>query len=82
MNDMGKPIGSICHGPWLLSSARILKDRTITCFHAIRDDIEFAGAKFVDQAVVVDGNLITSRTPADLHEFCRELLVAMRARLQ
>ena len=80
MNDQGKPIGAICHGPWLLSSARILRGRTITCFSSIRDDVEFAGATFVDAEVVVDGNLVTSRTPNDLPAFCRSFIEQLKAR--
>jgi protease I len=82
MDAMGKPIGSICHGPWLLSSARILKGRTITCFHAIKDDMEFAGATYVEgKEVVVDGNLVTSRIPSDLPAFCRALIDLMKSRV-
>ena len=59
------------------ASAGILKGRTATCFVAIKDDVIHAGAKYVDQEVVVDGNLITSRTPADLPAFCREIVKAL-----
>ncbi len=75
--EKGKLIASICHGPWVLISAGILKGRTATCFFAIKDDVVNAGAKYVDQEVVRDGNLITSRMPADLPAFCREIIRAL-----
>lgn len=65
----GKPVGSICHGPQLLISARVLKGRTVTAVNKIADDIENAGATWVDKPLMIDGNLITSRIPADLPEF-------------
>ncbi|XP_059141916.1 protein/nucleic acid deglycase 2-like [Physella acuta] len=74
MNEQGKPIAAICHGPWLLCSAKILKGRKLTCFCAIKDDVENAGGIFEDKSVVVDHNLITSRTPKDLPEFCKAIL--------
>ncbi len=70
----GGVVASICHGGWVLASAGILKGRTATSFSAIKDDIINAGAKFLDKEVVVDGNLITSRTPYDLPVFCREII--------
>ena len=74
MNDHQKPIGAICHGAWLLISAANLTGRTMTCYHSIRVDIENAGARYVDQEVVVDGNFITSRTPKDLPVFMQTFL--------
>jgi protease I len=71
---LGKIIAAICHGPSLLVSAQVLKDKTVTCFMSIKDDVENAGAKFEDKEVVVDGNLITSRKPEDLPLFCREII--------
>ena len=73
----GKPIAMICHAGWVPISAKILKGRKVTGVSAIRDDLENAGATFLDQAVVVDKNLISSRTPADLPEFCKAILAAM-----
>lgn len=67
--ESGKPVASICHGPQLLISANVLKGRTTTSVNKIRDDIKNAGGNYVDQAVAVDGNLISSRTPADLDQF-------------
>ncbi|MDQ6706899.1 MAG: type 1 glutamine amidotransferase [Acidobacteriota bacterium] len=67
----GKMVASICHGPWVLCSAGVLKGRKATSFFAIKDDVVNAGAKWEDSEVVVDGNLITSRKPEDLPAFCR-----------
>lgn len=71
MNQMGKLVASICHGPWVLVSAGVLKGRKATCFCAIKDDVVNAGAHYEDSEVVVDGNLVTSRKPEDLPAFCR-----------
>lgn len=67
--ESGKPVASICHGPQLLISAGVLKGRTTTSVNKIRDDIKNAGGIYVDQPVAIDGNLISSRTPADLDQF-------------
>ena len=67
--ESGKPVGSICHGPQLLISAKVLKGRTVTAVNKIADDIENAGATWVDEPLTIDGNLITSRVPADLPVF-------------
>lgn len=77
IDEAGKIVAAICHGGWVPASAGILKGKTMTCVVAIKDDVINAGAKYVDQAVVVDGNLITSRTPADLPDFCREIIKAL-----
>ena len=74
MDEQGKVVASICHGGWMLVSAGILKGRKATSFFAIKDDLVAAGADFVDQEVVVDGNLITSRKPEDLPAFLRETI--------
>ncbi len=73
----GKPIASICHGPQLLISAGVLKGRTTTCVNRIRDDIRNAGGIYVDEPLVIDGNLISSRVPADLPLFNRALARAL-----
>ena len=73
----GKIVAAICHGGWMLASAGILRDRTVTCYFAIRDDLIHAGARYVDQEVVRDGNLITARKPDDLPAFCRSILEAL-----
>jgi protease I len=67
--ESGRPVAAICHGPQLLISAEVVRGRTLTCVKKIRDDVKNAGANYVDEALVVDGNLITSRTPADLPRF-------------
>ena len=67
--ESGKPVGSICHGPQLLISADVLKGRTVTSVNKIRDDVKNAGGNYVDQELVVDDNLITSRVPKDLPAF-------------
>ena len=72
-----KPIAMICHAGWVPVSARILKGRRVTGVSAIRDDLENAGAQFVDQSVVVDGHLVSSRSPADLPDFCRALITLL-----
>ncbi|MFX0195406.1 MAG: type 1 glutamine amidotransferase domain-containing protein [Candidatus Hodarchaeota archaeon] len=77
IDKTGKIVAAICHGGWVPASAGILKGKTMTCVVAIKDDMINAGAKYVDQAVVVDDNLITSRTPADLPDFCREIIKAL-----
>ena len=74
----GKPVGVICHGPQLLISANVLPGRTLTSVNKIRDDIRNAGGTYVDQGLVVDGNLITSRTPDDLPAFNAALVEALR----
>ncbi len=67
--DSGKPVGAICHGAQLLISARVLKGRHLTCVNKIRDDVTNAGGIYIDMPLVEDGNLITSRVPADLPVF-------------
>lgn len=74
MNSQGKVVASICHGGWVLASAKVLDKRTVTSFFAIKDDLVNAGAKFIDKEVVVDNNLITSRKPEDLGVFCKEII--------
>lgn len=68
--ESGKPVAVICHGPWTLVEAGVVKGRTVTSYPSIRTDLRNAGAVVVDEAVAVDGNLITSRRPADLPAFC------------
>lgn len=68
--ESGKPVAAICHGPWTLIEAGAVGGRTMTSFPSIRTDLRNAGADVVDQDVVVDGNLITSRLPEDLPAFC------------
>ena len=77
MDQAGKLIASICHGGWVLASANVLRNRKCTSFFAIKDDLIHAGAKYLDQEVVVDKNIITSRTPDDLPAFMREIVRAL-----
>lgn len=73
----GKPIAFICHAGWVPISAKILKGRRATSVAAIRDDMENAGVDWVDEATVVDGNLISARTPDDLGPWMKALLAAL-----
>ena len=72
--EAGKPIATLCHGPWVLASAELLNDRTLTSWPGIRDDVVHAGAVWLDQPTVRDGNLLTSRGPQDMVPFVRALL--------
>ncbi len=72
--EAGKPVGAICHAPWLLVEADVLEDRTLTSFATVRTDIENAGGNWVDEEVVVDNGLVTSRKPDDLPAFCAKLI--------
>ena len=72
-----RPLAAVCHGPQLLLSARLVKGRTMTAWATIQGDLEQAGAKVVDQAVVTDQNWITSRKPEDLPKFSEALLAAL-----
>jgi protease I len=74
-----KPVAAICHGPWLLAEADVLKGRKVTSWPSIRTDLRNAGAEVVDQEVVVDGNLITSRKPDDIPAFNAALIAAVEA---
>ncbi|MCS4504505.1 type 1 glutamine amidotransferase [Arhodomonas aquaeolei] len=70
----GHVVAAICHAPWVLISARVVADRQLTGFWSIRDDLVNAGARYVDEPVVTDGNLVTSRHPPDLGAFCRAII--------
>ena len=78
MAEQGKVIAAICHGPWVLCSTQALKGRKATCFFAIKDDVINAGGKYVDQEVVRDGNIITSRKPDDLPAFMQTIIQSVR----
>jgi protease I len=71
---MGKPIASMCHGPWVLISAGVAAGRRLTSWPGIRDDVENAGGVWIDKSVVVDGNLLTSRGPHDLLRFGKAIV--------
>jgi protease I len=72
--DEGKPVAAICHGPWSLLEANAVQGRTLTSWPSLKTDLKNAGAKWVDQEVVRDGNLVTSRKPDDLPAFNRETI--------
>jgi deglycase len=72
--DEGKPIGVICHGPWTLVEADVVRDRKLTSWPSLRTDIRNAGGNWVDEEVVVDGRLISSRRPGDLPAFCAKIV--------
>ena len=76
----GKLVATICHGPWILVSAGILRGRRLTAVSAIRDDVVNAGAVFVDEPVVVDGNLVSARVPKDLPAFGTAMLRVLAER--
>ena len=73
-NQQGKPIGAICHGPWLLVEADLLRGRKATSWPSIRTDLRNAGAEVVDEAAVTDGNIVTSRNPNDVEAFTNALV--------
>lgn len=75
----GKVVAAICHAPWILISAGVVRGKRATGFPAVKDDLINAGAEFVDMPVVRDGNLVTSRNPLDLPEFCQEIIHALGA---
>lgn len=77
MHSQGKVVAAICHAGWVLASAGLAKGLTMTCFSSIREDMINAGAKYVDEPVVRDRNVITSRFPADLPDFCREIMTTL-----
>ena len=70
----GKPVAAICHGPWLLAEADLLRGRTVTSWPSIRTDLRNAGANVVDEPAVVDGNIVTSRNPDDVEPFTDALV--------
>ncbi len=72
-----KPVAAICHGPQVLASAGLLQGRTATCYRSVAAQLRRSGAHYVNREVVVDGNLITSRKPADLPAFIREILTKL-----
>jgi protease I len=79
VSGAGKPLAVICHGPWLLVSAGLVDGRRLTSYHSLAEDIANAGGDWVDEEVVVDENLITSRNPGDLDAFVGALTDALSA---
>ncbi len=73
----GKLLAAICHGPWVLISAGVMKGKRATGYVGVRDDLVNAGAEYVDRAAVRDGNIITGRVPDDLPEFCQAIIEAL-----
>lgn len=76
----GKPIAAVCHAPWLLIEAGLADGRRMTSYKSIRRDVENAGATWLDESVVQDGGIITSRNPDDLQDFCDEIVRTLVAR--
>lgn len=79
MTEVGKPLAVICHAPWVLASAGLAKGRKLTSYFTIQDDLRDAGADWVDEEVVIDGNIITSRNPDDIPAFNDALISMMTA---
>ena len=76
--EVKKPVAAICHGPQILAAADLVRGMQVTCVASVAPEVEAAGAAYVDREVVVDANLITSRTPDDLPAFMREMMRAIR----
>jgi protease I len=74
-----KPVAAICHGPWLLVEADVVRGRRVTSYPSLRTDLKNAGAEWVDEPVVVDQGLVTSRRPEDLDAFSREMVAEFAA---
>jgi protease I len=72
--EAGKPVAAICHAPWVLAEADVVTGRRLTSWPSLRTDLRNAGAEWVDEEVVVDGALVTSRKPDDLPAFCEQLV--------
>lgn len=79
MGEAGKVVAPICHGAWVPISAGIVKGKKMTCFFAIKDDLQNAGALYEDRVVVVDGNMISSRCPSDLPDFLKAIISRLKA---
>ncbi len=78
MNDDHKPVAMICHAPWLLISARLVKGRTLTSYYTLQDDVRNAGGNWVSEEVVVDNNWVSSRNPDDLPAFVKAMIHLFR----
>jgi protease I len=82
MYEQGKPMAVICHAPWLLVSAGLVRGRTLTSYYTIQDDIRNAGGTWVDRETVLDGNLLSSRKPDDIPAFNREMVALFERSLR
>jgi protease I len=82
MDKQRKPIAAICHGPWMLASADVVRDKEVTSFYSIKDDMVNAGANWVDHKDVRSDNIITSRNPDDLPSFCTAIIEVMTTALE
>ncbi|MET1129154.1 MAG: type 1 glutamine amidotransferase domain-containing protein [Thermoproteota archaeon] len=78
--EAGKPVAAICHGPQVLISADVLRGRKATSYWGVKDDVANAGAEWLDQPVVVDGNLVTARVPPDMPAWMREYIKLLKSR--
>jgi len=78
--EKGKAIAAICHGPQMLIEANILNGKKATCWKSVSTDLKNAGATFIDAPLVIDGNIVTSRFPADLPKFCQETIKLLKTR--
>ncbi|OLT48009.1 protease [Saccharomonospora sp. CUA-673] len=78
----GKPVAAICHAPWMLIEADVVRGKRLTSYPSLQTDLRNAGAEWVDSEVVVDGTLVTSRNPDDLPAFCRAMIEAMSQRAE
>jgi protease I len=78
--EQGKPIGAICHGPWLLVEADLVRGKTVTSWPSIRTDLRNAGGNVIDNAAVTDGNIVTSRNPDDVETFTNALIDLVEGR--
>jgi protease I len=77
--ELNKPVAAICHAPWMLVEADVLRGRTITSWPSIRTDVQNAGGEWVDKTVHVDQRLVTSRKPDDLPAFCKKMVEVIAA---
>ncbi|MHB0876445.1 MAG: type 1 glutamine amidotransferase domain-containing protein [Anaerolineae bacterium] len=78
--DQHKPVAAICHGPWMLVEADVVRGRRLTSYPSLKSDLKCAGAQWVDEAVVTDGNLTTSRNPDDIPQFAHRIIQEFTAR--
>ncbi len=76
--ERGKTVAAICHGPQILVSAGVLKDRRATCYRSVAEELQKAGANYKDAQVIVDGNMVTSRQPSDLPAFMKEIIKVIK----